>query len=341
MRIRSLVQVARAGSLWERVRAVRDGEAAIRVAMVAAALETGVLDALRRPRTTAQLAKELGAVDEPLLEAFLGGLRAARLVRSPSGGHRLARRGRALLGDDVVRAAYEAFGGFHTGLYRDLPKQLRGGPGRRDVATRGEVIARLSRAMEPLVHAALAGEVRAAAPGRILDVGCGDGAHLAHMLTLAPAAAAGIGIDVDDAAAALAARTLSRHGLSGRARVLRADVRDVVAEPALLGGPVDLALLANAIYYLPEAERAALLRDVGALLAPGGTLLVVSTMADGSAFSRHFDLLLRAQEGQMALPTTAEVQAAVAVAGLDPVRTRRLTPGEPLYAVTARRPTSP
>lgn len=335
---RSLLKIVRSGNALERLRAVRDGQAAIRVAAVGGALSTGVLHALRRPRTTADLAEEIGARDVELLQAFLRALTAAGLVRTVDGVHRLTRRSRAVLGDDVVRAAYEGFSDFHTGLYRDLPAQLAGGRARDDVTRRGDVIARLSRAMEPLVHDALATEVRESGARRLLDVGCGDGSHLVHMLAAAPEAE-GVGVEIDPAAAALAVHALATAGLSDRGRVLTADVREVVAEGVeALGGPVDLALVANVIYYLPVEERTGLLRAVGGLLAPGGRLVVVSTMAGESAFSRHFDLLLRAQDGEMALPTPVEVATQLTDAGLEATSIQRLAPGDPLYAVIAQRP---
>jgi len=334
---KSLVKIARSGNALERLRAVRDGQAAVRVAAVGGALSTGVLHALRHPRTTADLAEEVGARDVELLEAFLRALTAAGLVRSAEGVHRLTRRSRALLSDDVVRAAYEGFSDFHTGLYRDLPGQLAGGRAREDVSRHGDVIARLSRAMEPLVHDALAREVRESGARRLLDVGCGDGSHLVHMLAAAPEAD-GVGIEIDPAAAALAVHTLATSGLAHRGRVLTADVREIAADGAgALGGPVDLALVANVVYYLPVEERTDLLRAVGGLLAPGGRLVVVSTMAEDSAFSRHFDLLLRAQGGGMSLPRPDEVATQLTHAGLDVRGIQRLAPGDPLYAVTAQR----
>jgi 2-polyprenyl-3-methyl-5-hydroxy-6-metoxy-1,4-benzoquinol methylase len=336
MRARTVVRLARAGSLPARLRSIRDGQAAIRVATVGAALESGVLDALLEPRTTTELAGDLAVTDVALLEAFLDALGAARLVRTGAAGHRLTRRGRAVLDDDVVRAAYEGFSGYHTGLYRDLAVQLRGGPARSDVARHGDVIARLSRAFEPLVHDALAVEVERLRPARVLDVGCGDGTNLEHMLRAAHEAE-GTGIEVDPVAARLAEDRLVRAGLAGRGRVLAMDVRGVLADPARLGGPVDLALLANVIYYLPAAERADFLHDVAALVRPGGTIMVISTVAEPTAFSRHFDLLLRAQEGRMSLPTARDLTGYLTAAGLELTGTRRLTPGDPLHAVTGRR----
>lgn len=118
--------------------------------------------------------------------------------------------------------------------------------------------------------------------------------------------------------------------------MLVTDVRDVLDRPDLLGGHVDLVLLANVIYYWPVDEREALLRSMAALLQPGGALVLVSTAAAQGLTSRHLDLLLRAQEGGMELPDTAELLAQLRRAGrLQPSAPRRIAPGEPLVAIVA------
>ncbi len=239
------------------------------------------------------------------------------------------------MGDDLVRAAYLAFSGYHTGLYRDLHEQLGGGAGRGDVSTSGQLIARVSAGFEPFVRDMLTRIVRERHPRRVLNVGCGSGQQLASMLAAAPHAS-GIGVELDAAAAALAEHTLEQRGLAHRARVLRGDVMSVTSTgSAAIGGPVDLVLLANVIYYVPAASRAAFLRRLRDLLAPGGTLLVITTTATPALFSRHFDLLLRAQEGTMELPELGALRDQVRDAGLTPQAPRRIAPGEPLYAVLA------
>ena len=330
-RARTLLALLRAGDLRTRLRVTRDGQAAIRLGLGAAALDTGVLDALAGgPATTAELARRVGAVEEELLAAFLRVLAAAGLVRDEGVRWSLAAGGRAVVDDDLVRASYEAFAGFHTGLYRELGPVLAGGSRRRDVVERGGVIARVSAAFEPFVDAVLRETVTAGAPRRVLDVGCGAGLQLATMLAAAPGAE-GVGVDTDEDAAALARRTLADRGLAERGRVLRADVRDLVAEES----PFDLVLLANVVYYVPLGERVTLLRDLTELLVPGGTLLVVTTAATPQLASRHFDLLLRAQEGAMALPDADVLVGQLREAGLEPAAPRRIAPGTPLVAVSA------
>ncbi|WP_242611347.1 class I SAM-dependent methyltransferase [Blastococcus saxobsidens] len=331
---RTLVTVLRAGNAAARLRATRDGQAAVRLHVGAAGLGTGVLDAVRDgPATTADLARRLGVAREDLLEAFLRVLSVADLVREEDARWSLAPAGRAVVSDDLVRASYEAFAGFHTGVYRELDGLLAGAPGRRDVVEQGAVIARVSAAFEPFVDDVLREAVAEASPRRVLDAGCGAGLQLATMLAAAPGAE-GVGIDLDEAAAALARRTLDDRGLGVRGRVLRADVRDLAVGTA---GTFDLALLANVVYYVPAEERPALLAGIAALLAPGGTLLVVTTIATPHLFSRHFDLLLRAQEGDMSLPDVDSLSAALRAAGLLPREPRRIAPGAPLIALEATR----
>ena len=332
---RTLLTLLRAGNARARLRVTRDGQAAVRLHLGAAALGTGVLDAVAGGGvTTSDLARRLGMPEVGLLAAFLRVLTAAGLVREEGGRWALTAAGRAVVDDDLVRASHEAFAGFHTGLYRELGPLLAGGPRRRDVAERGAVIARISAAFEPFVDAVLRETVATGAPRRVLDVGCGAGLQLATMLEVAPGAE-GVGVDTDPDAAVLAGRTLADRGLAGRARILRADVRDLIGSGE---APFDLALLANVVYYVPVGERVALLRSLAELLVAGGTLLVVTTVATPQLTSRHFDLLLRAQEGAMELPDAGVLVGQLREAGLEPAAPRRIAPGAPLVAVSAVRP---
>lgn len=330
-----MLKVARSGDVRARVAAVRDGQAAVRVAAVAAGLRTGVLDHLRHaPASVRGMAAARGWSDETVLEGLLRVLAGLGLVRERGGRWELTRRGCAVLEDDVVRATYEGFGGYHVGLYAGLEQQLRGGPSRRDVVEQGDVIARLSRAIDPFVTDAVDQELRRCRPRRILDVGCGSGSHLVHMLTQAPDATA-VGVESDREAASLARMRLTDHGLASRARVVRGDVREVL-DPSL--GSFDLALLANVVYYLPPDERVSLLRAVAERVEPAGAVVVVTTALTDALFSRHFDLLLRVQEGEMSLPSLDELCGQLRSAGLEPEPPRRIAPGEPLTAAVARKP---
>ncbi len=335
-RLRATVRMVREGNTGARLRVMRDGAAATRIAALGAGVRSGVLTTLEtRPLDLDALAAAAGAVDVDLLAAFLRTLEANGLVTTTGGRWGITRRARDVLDDPVARAAALAYGGYHTDLYRGLPAQLGGGPARTDIADEGETIARLSEGFRPFVEETVRGVTRDVAPRRVLDVGCGSGHLLAAMLDAAPGAV-GIGIDSDASAVDLARRTLADAGLGRRVEVAREDARGLAARLAEHGGPVDLLLLANVIYYTPLGERTAFLRTVASALRPGGTLVLVTTIAEAEAFSRHFDLLLRAQGRGMELPEADALRDHLAQADFRDVVVRRLAPGIPLVAVTAR-----
>ncbi len=334
---RVVAEVLRTGNLRARLRASREGFTGVRLQLIATALELGLLDALGEgPVSTEQLAGRLGGIDQELLAAYLRVLAAGGLITGESA-WRLTPLGGAVLGDDVVRATYEGFGGYHTELYRDLPALLRGGPGRRDTVEQGEVIARLSAAIYPLIRDLLVRTVKKRRPRRVLDIGCGAGLYLAVMLEAAPDAT-GIGVDADPDAAALARRTLTERGLADRGSVEAVDIQELLGtgRAGALTDEIDLVLLANVIYYVPVEERVELLRAVARHLTPGGALVVVTTMAGPQLFSRHLDLVLRAQQGRMELPAVDVLLAQLREVGLQPKPPERLgPPAAALYAVTA------
>jgi hypothetical protein len=103
---RALWTLVRAGDLRARVRANRDGVAAIRLHLAGAAVGTGLLDALADgPATTEELARRMAVPDAALLEAFLRVVAEVRFVAGGDGAPwTLTSRGRAAVDDDLVRA---------------------------------------------------------------------------------------------------------------------------------------------------------------------------------------------------------------------------------------------
>ena len=104
---------------------------------------------------------------------------------------------------------------------------------------------------------------RVPAPARILEIGCGEGA-LAERLALAYPDAAIDAIDICQTPGRLC--TIKEPRLRFRqmaASALRAD------EP----GGYPLVVICDVIHHVPLDEREGLLKDVAALVAPGGMLI--------------------------------------------------------------------
>lgn len=102
------------------------------------------------------------------------------------------------------------------------------------------------------------------APGRVLEVGCGEGA-LASRLTRRFPGVEYVGLDVADNTGRLF------DGDARRARFHRTTVEAfAAAEPA----PFDLVLVCDVLHHVPAPDRPSLLRASGALVAPGGTFVL-------------------------------------------------------------------
>ena len=98
-------------------------------------------------------------------------------------------------------------------------------------------------------------------PGTALDVGCGEGADAIWL------AARGWRVTAVDIAGPALERA-AVHGAQVAVQWVRGDVRDGVP-----GGPYDL--VSAQFFHLPGAPRRALFDRLAAVVAPGGTLLIV------------------------------------------------------------------
>ena len=130
---------------------------------------------------------------------------------------------------------------------------------------------------------------------RILDIGCGPGT-LAKRLTEDGASVTG----VDPGEAAL-----------GKAREAVPAARFEAASAEALPFPdahFDGAVMFNALHHVPDP--AAALREAARILVPGGTLVVVEPLAEGSFFDA-----LRPIEDETAVRAAAQEAIAAALAG--------------------------
>jgi SAM-dependent methyltransferase len=104
-------------------------------------------------------------------------------------------------------------------------------------------------------------------PGRVLDLGSGEGADV---LWLAQQGWEAAGLDISPTAVARAAAAASAAGLSERARFASIDLSTWTSDE-------DYDLVAASFFQSPVAlARAEILRRAAGLVVPGGHLLIVS-----------------------------------------------------------------
>lgn len=132
-----------------------------------------------------------------------------------------------------------------------------------------EVLARMNSAEG--AHAALStwglSHLDVKKDARMLDVGCGGGANLLRLLTLAPEGHV-TGLDYSETSVATSRETAAAEIAAGRCEVVQGDV----AAMPFADGSFDLMTGFETIYFWPDVPRA--LAEIRRVLAPGGTLFI-------------------------------------------------------------------
>lgn len=190
----------------------------------------------------------------------------------------------------------------------------------------GELIARSSRVIEPLVCEAIDTALPKTGACRLLEVGCGSGVYLKYSLERNPQLIA-LGIELQPQVAEVARRNLEGWGLKQRADIVTGDIRDKTPRPVF-----DLATLHNNIYYFPFARRPELLSFLRGFLKPGGRLLLTTGCRGGSVIMELLNLWGAATEGCGKLPTPQEMVQHLRDGGFSGIETRRLYPFESFYS---------
>lgn len=132
-------------------------------------------------------------------------------------------------------------------------------------------------------------------------------------------------------------RAVESAGQTARYRFLAGDA--FVDE---LGGPYDLALVANVVHLFGEVRAIELLTRVAADLRPGGRLALIDVIPDGAGPSRRaavhdLSLLLRTRDGT--LHSFSSYGRWLQRAGLEPTARHRLERSWEAALVLARRST--
>jgi SAM-dependent methyltransferase len=235
-------------------------------------------------------------------------------------------RGLAQEKNDAWAAFLEETMSLHYNLLMELPERLRQNRPFTLADQDGELIARSSRLMEPLIYKVIDGVVPPTGAMHLLEVGCGSGTYIRYAAQRNPELQA-LGIELQPQVAEMARRNLEAWGLTSRATVETGDLRDFAPESVY-----DLATLYNNIYYFPTNERVAVLGHLRGFLKPGGRLLLITGCQPGSMVMGLLNLWSTATVGCGPLPQTQELQGQFRQAGFQAVTAKKLYPSESLYA---------
>lgn len=310
------------GSTFDRLEA--DAEAGLRAAVVLAALELGVFDALAAggERDAASLARDLGVAARrlgPLLEA----LAALGYVT------RASEPGRFAIDRDAAGCLVSSAADSRAGEALRMIRTLRGWSWLAEVIRRDEARAMGSlearRTPSSTTHACLAtrgqragqeliGRLDLGAARTVLDLGGGTGGYARALLEALPAARVTL-FDLPEVLD-LARRTLEQAPGRDRLALVEGDFLEVVPE-----GPFDAILVANVIHIFDEAVTSDLIARAAAALGPGGRLVIRDVMTDPGGRAPDAAVLFGVHVAVFSdrgrVYSTSEVAAMMTAAGLE------------------------
>jgi SAM-dependent methyltransferase len=303
-------------------------EAVGAAAAIAAGGRLGVFDALASgPLTAAELAVRCDLAEGPA-GRLLSALASIGVLDRERGRYRLA----------VDRGLVES----QRALWCRLPDVVRGGSsaGFDDASIAADAYPSLVGLLRALARNAAPRAAVLLAAGlpdcaSVLDVGAGAAAWSLALAALHPSCQ----VTTFDLPPVLnvTRRAVESAGRTDRYRFLAGD-----AFSDELGGPYDLALVANVVHLFGEARAVELLTRVAAELRPSGRLALIDVIPDGASPSRRaavhdLSLLLRTRDG--ALHSFGSYATWLRRAGLEPMARHRLQPGWEAALVLASRPT--
>lgn len=315
---------------------MRDWQGFLRMHFLFAAYESGLLSALSVPCTRETLVETLGVKRPDLLDALLDMGRALGEVGEKDGMFLLkGKRSRAVMSErgDIIAAMIQANVTYYSDAYRNATLRLQGGELGDDLEEIGDLVARFSKGMAPIIQKFVSTLVSGREAMRVLDVGCGSGAHLRSIYG-ANDNASGIGLEIDPGVAGQASENIARWGLKDRFEILHGDIRN---PPEAVSGPFDLVTLYNMLYYFDEQDRDALLKRIRGMLSPGGRVAVVMNFHSRGRdiAAANLNVVNCSLKGLTPLPGLEEMTSVLKRAGFSTVDVHHFIPASTFCGIVA------
>ncbi|MCP4553670.1 MAG: methyltransferase domain-containing protein [Bacteroidetes bacterium] len=189
----------------------------------------------------------------------------------------------------------------------------------------GELFARSSRTLEPVLLDELETLIPKTKACRLLEVGCGSGIYIKRACELNPKLIA-VGLELQRSVADFARKNIKNWNLGDRASIEIADIRKYTGT-----SDYDLITFHNLIYYFPINERVDLLQDMGKYLKPGGEL-IISSLCQGKDWSLNLlNLWASMTDGCGSLPFEKQISDQLKNAGFHKIKSKILIPSFVLF----------
>jgi 2-polyprenyl-3-methyl-5-hydroxy-6-metoxy-1,4-benzoquinol methylase len=336
MRLKYLFSFLRTARMPGLLPIMMDWRGVLRFHFLYAAIESGLLEALRMPCSRIDLQERLGSKRPEILAALLKVGVAVKELNYKNGQYRIkGKRSRAMIGEhgDMLSAIVQANVTYYNSAYRQAADRMQGASLGEDLNDVGDIVARFSKLSDPVMQSFFSDILKRRNGMHILDIGCGSGLFLKTAHSHNPDIT-GIGIDVDIDAANQAIRNMRTWGLEDKFSIIKGDFRSYTPDTKAF----DLISLINVVYYFSENERSAIFSNLRSKLASGGSLAIVMNMQgkDKDAAAANLNLVNASLKGVTLLPDPEKLRQQLLDSGFKDVQVSGLMPGSSFIGMQAR-----
>jgi 2-polyprenyl-3-methyl-5-hydroxy-6-metoxy-1,4-benzoquinol methylase len=316
---------------------MQDWRAFVRMHFIFTAYESGLLKDLAKPCDRETLLETLHVKRPELLDALLEiGLATKELAMQNGQFFIKGKRSKAVMGaeGDMLAALVQAHITYYNDTYRNAADRMYGADLSEDLDKIGNLIARASEMLQPVIKDFISTIVRGKRPIRVLDVGCGSGILLRGIYDVNPHAT-GVGLDIDEAVVRHAKHNIYSWGLGDRFEIRQGDIRRLTHE---IVGPFDFITLINILYYFNREDRLTLMNDLRTMLSPKGRVAVTMTFhSRGKDISAaNLNIVTSSLKGVTPLPKLEEITSLLKQSGFDKIKVHRFIPGSTYYGIVAQ-----
>jgi 2-polyprenyl-3-methyl-5-hydroxy-6-metoxy-1,4-benzoquinol methylase len=313
-----------------------DFKGIVRYHFLYAAVESGLLEALRTPCSRNDLLEKLEVKNPDILNALLKvGISLKELsCKKDSYGIR-GKRSLAMVDTygDTLSAIIQANVTYYNNSYRHAAARMKGAALGDDLKWAGDIIARFSKLSDPVIKTFLLDIVPPDTGLRVLDIGCGSGLLLKSISQINPDLS-GLGIEVDEAASRQAIENMEKWKLQERFEIVKGDIRDLSDDIPHF----DLITLVNVVYYFPVEQRTELFRSLRSRLSPRGSLVIIMNMQgkDSDFAAANLNMANASIQGVTLLPDPVRLREQLRESGFSTVRVSDLMPGSSFVGMQAK-----
>jgi 2-polyprenyl-3-methyl-5-hydroxy-6-metoxy-1,4-benzoquinol methylase len=301
-----------------------------RAGFVSTAISEGIYDVLSHgPASREDIQKAIGSdFNQEGLEAWLDfGVSLGELGRTSAGYSIRGAFSKELLkaSNDTWKAFLQARVEVFYNYIVKTPTFLKQNKQFEFSQSYGELFARSSRTVEPILIDVVDSVIPRNDGCHLLEVGCGSGVYIKRACERNPYLTV-IGLELQKEVAEFARENTLKWQIQDRVTIEPVDVRKYKCDKKF-----DIVTFYNLIYYFSVDNRTELLRHLGGFLSPGGQLILTTLCQVNNPSIQLMNLWASMTDGCGPLPFPEQLCDQLQEAGFNKVQLERLIPGFYLF----------